>query len=78
MNSDAKNVVFYTKKRSGDFWSLAIRERRFFLEEAWERPGRRCGADVGSGGRERRSGAEERERRSGAEVVSGGEGAEVR
>ena len=58
MNRWSKNVVKMYENGSGDFESLSTREKRFSLEEAKERPGRRCGAEVGSGGREQRSGAE--------------------
>ena len=68
----AKNNGNYCEKRSGDFWSLSIREELISL---WRKRGsdlgggvdRTSGAEVGSGGRERRRGsggevAEERER----------------
>ena len=73
VNSDAKNVVFYSIFRPGDFECLSIREELISLwrkrgsdlgggpegatRSLEQRAGRRSGAEVGSGGRERRSGA---------------------
>ena len=69
MNVDAKNVVFYSIFRSGDFECLSIREELISL---W----RKRGSDLGGGPEGATRSLEQRaERRSGAEVGSGGEGA---